>query len=100
MNCSTATPDGVCAPVEVSGTRVGYSSYFALDITDQSNPTLLWEFSHPELGFATTGPAVVRIKSRTEGVFPLTNSTADANTNGRWFVVFGSRSHRSDKLGG
>ena len=92
VNCSTATPDGVCAPVEVSGTSVGYSSYFALDVTDQSNPTLLWEYSHPELGFATTGPAVVRIKSRTAGVTPLTTSTDDTtNTqNGRWFVVFGS----------
>ena len=70
-----------------SSKGLGYSSYFALDVTDQSNPTLLWEYSHPELGFATTGPAVVRIKSRTAGV---TTSTADADTNGRWFVVFGS----------
>ncbi|MCX5716930.1 MAG: hypothetical protein NTW44_01205 [Nitrospirae bacterium] len=66
---------------------LGYSSYFALDITDQNNPQLLWEFSHPELGFATTGPAVVRIKSRTAGV---SASTPDTDTNGRWFVVFGS----------
>lgn len=66
---------------------LGYSSYFALDITDQNNPQLLWEFSDPALGFATTGPAVVRIKSRTAGV---TTSTPDADTNGRWFVVFGS----------
>ncbi len=87
VNCSTATPDSVCAPVEVGGASVGYSSYFALDVTDQSNPKLLWEYSHPELGFATTGPAVVRIKSRTAGV---TNSTPDEDTNGRWFVAFGS----------
>jgi len=70
-----------------SSKGLGYSSYFALDVTDQSNPTLLWEYSHPELGFATTGPAVVRIKSRTAGA---TTSTPDADTNGRWFVVFGS----------
>jgi len=56
---------------------VGYSSYFALDITDPTNPTVLWEFSHPELGFATTGPAVVRIGP-------------DKNKNGKWIVVFGS----------
>jgi type IV pilus assembly protein PilY1 len=73
-----------------SSKGLGYSSYFALDITDQSNPTLLWEYSHPELGFATTGPAVVRIKSRTAGIAPATTSTPDADTNGRWFVVFGS----------
>ncbi len=62
---------------------VGYSSYFALDITDPTNPTVLWEFSHPDLGFSTTGPAVVRISAKT-GVVP------DNTKNGYWFVVFGS----------
>ncbi len=56
---------------------LGYSSYFALDITDQNTPTLLWEFSDPALGFATTGPAIVRIGS-------------DNTKNGKWFVVLGS----------
>ncbi len=62
---------------------LGYSSYFALDITDQNNPVLLWEFSEADipatdrgLGFATTGPAIVKVGDRT--------------TNGKWFVVFGS----------
>ncbi len=56
---------------------VGYSSYFALDITDEDNPKLLWEFSNPQLGYATTGPAVVR-------------TGVDNFKNGKWFVVFGS----------
>jgi hypothetical protein len=64
-----------CVKTPVSG--LGYSSYFALDVTDQNNPQLLWEFSDPALGFATTGPAVVRIG-------------ADTTKNGKWFVVFGS----------
>lgn len=89
--CTDVSGDGqkdcVNTPVDVSGQSVGYSSYFALDVTDQNNPQLLWEFSHPELGFATTGPAVVRIKSRTAGAI---TSTPDTDTNGRWFVVFGS----------
>ncbi|MEN6615662.1 MAG: hypothetical protein ABFD12_03835 [Syntrophorhabdus sp.] len=55
---------------------VGYSSYFAFDITDPASPVFLWEFSRPDLGFATTGPAIVRI--------------GDPDTNGNWFVVFGS----------
>jgi len=76
LNCSTDTPDSVCAPAEVSGNSVGYSSYFALDVTDQSSPKLLWEFSDPALGFASTGPAVIRVGDRTK--------------NGNWFVVFGS----------
>jgi type IV pilus assembly protein PilY1 len=63
--------------------NVGYSSYFALDITDQNNPKLLWEFSDPDLGFASSGPAVVRISGKTGGM-------ADPLKNGNWFVIFGS----------
>jgi hypothetical protein len=71
-NCATNTPDGVCAPASGKG----YSSYFALDVTDQANPKLLWEFSDQYLGFATTGPAIVRV--------------GDKANNGKWFVVLGS----------
>lgn len=69
--------DFVNTPVDVSGSSVGYSSYFALDVTDENNPQLLWEFSHTQLGYTTSGPAVVRIG-------------ADKTHNGKWFVVFGS----------
>jgi type IV pilus assembly protein PilY1 len=64
--------------VQVPAAGKGYSSYFAIDVTDQNNPTLLWEFSDPALGFATTGPSVVRI------------GDGDKTKNGKWFVVFGS----------
>jgi type IV pilus assembly protein PilY1 len=37
----------------------GLSSYYALDITDAENPKLLWEFSHPFLGYTYSGPAVI-----------------------------------------
>lgn len=55
---------------------LGYSSYFAIDVTDPNNPVLLWEFSHSELGMSTSGPAIVR--------------QGDSSTNGSWFVVFAS----------
>ena len=55
---------------------LGYSSYFALNVTDPNNPSLLWEFSNPDLGFSTSGPAVIRIGA--------------AGTNGKWFAVFAS----------
>lgn len=78
--CTDVSGDGskdcVNTPVDVGGNSIGYSSYFALDVTDQNNPTLLWEFSDTQLGFATTGPAVVRI--------------GDTTKSGKWFVVFGS----------
>ncbi|HJV65497.1 MAG TPA: pilus assembly protein PilY [Geomonas sp.] len=55
---------------------LGYSSYFAFDVTDPGNPVLLWEFSDPALGYSTSGPAIVRI--------------GEPGKNGRWFAVFGS----------
>jgi len=38
---------------------IGLSSYYALDITDVQNPVLLWEFSHPFMGYTYSGPAVI-----------------------------------------
>ncbi len=76
----SGNPDCVQTPV----TGQGYSSYFALDVTDQDNPVLLWEFSSSQLGFATSGPAIVRINS-TEP-----NGVSNPGNNGRWLVVFGS----------
>ena len=37
----------------------GLSEYYALDITDAQNPKLLWEFTHPFLGYSYSGPAVI-----------------------------------------
>jgi type IV pilus assembly protein PilY1 len=68
----------------------GFSSYFALDVTDPEKPRLMWEFSDADLpaadkglGFATSGPAIVRINGKNGG-------KPDPNTNGHWFVVFAS----------
>ncbi len=55
---------------------LGYSSYFALNITNPNSPSLLWEFSNPDLGYSTSGPAIIRIGA--------------AGTNGKWFAVFAS----------
>jgi len=77
--------NGVKVPGATAGYE-GYSSYFALDITNPSSPTLLWEFAPTDgsLGFSTSGPAIARI-----------NGGGDANysakeRNGRWFVIFAS----------
>ncbi len=83
---------GGCAPVSsvrtnavnipIAGT--GYSSYFAIDVTDPENPSVLWEFSNPSLGFSTAGPAVVRMNARNASGY------LDRSLNGHWFVVLGS----------
>lgn len=72
--------------VQTPGTGKGFSSYFALDVTDPNNPSLMWEFTDPGLGFTTTGPAIVRVNA----VNSL--SVRDRSLNGEWYVVFGSGS--------
>ena len=57
------------------GTKgLGYSTYFAMDVTDPTAPVLKWEFSDPDLGYTINGPAIVRVGDKTK--------------NGRWFAVF------------
>ena len=57
------------------------SAYFALDITVPDSPRLLWEFTHPALGFTTSYPALVRLAS------PQGSEEPGEET---WFVLFGS----------
>ncbi len=71
-NAGASCTDCVKTPIA----DVGYSSYFALDVTDPENPVFLWEFSNPPLGFSTSGPAIVRV--------------GNSFQNGQWFVVFAS----------
>jgi Tfp pilus tip-associated adhesin PilY1 len=88
--CNNGTTDCVKTPTmdPVDTTKgLGYSSYFALDITDQNNPQLLWEFSTSTLGFTTSGPAIVRISAKD---FSSGTGVAVKSKNGRWFVVLGS----------
>lgn len=65
---------GSCIKTPISG--VGYSSYFALDITNPEVPKYMWEFSNSLLGLSTSAPAIVRVGPK--------------DKNGRWFAVFGN----------
>jgi len=79
-SCNGGTSDCVNTPVS----NLGFSSYFAMNVTDPENPVLLWEFSNPALGFATPGPAIVRVNA-------LDNTgNSDKTLNGRWYAVFAS----------
>lgn len=86
-NMGTANPFGFATDVEAPIAGVGVSSYFALDITNPASPQLMWEFTNPNLGFSTTGPAIMRISARDP--FGST-SRANKNKNGKWFVVLAS----------
>lgn len=95
--CTAGTAAGTCVKnPDNPGIDWGFSSYFALDITDQdyntndgslrSPPASRWEFpanSDVGLGFATSGPALIRISAKTAGV-------NDNTKNGRWLAVFAS----------
>ena len=93
-------------PADATKTRgLGYSSYFALDITDQyynatsgaleNQPVLKWEFPPGDapdnfgLGYATSGAAIIRIAAK----LPADANDvirADTTKNGKWFAVFAS----------
>lgn len=112
-SCTASTANGTCVKTPISDpydtatnpTRmVGYSSYFALDITGQyfnsdgtlaNQPTLKWEFPPPDapddfgMGYATSGAAVIRVASKlpvdANGVIK-----PDTSANGKSFAVFAS----------
>lgn len=86
-SCNAGTQDCVRAPADdpvIANKALGLSSYFALDITDVNSPQLLWEFTNEELGFATAGPAVVRVSVKDASNNP------EPQKNGKWFVVLAS----------
>lgn len=89
--CASGATNCVASPYSGTNPKKGLSSYFALDITDvladptntSLKPILLWEFTHPSLGYTTAAPAVVKISARTNG-------SPDKSKSGHWFVIIGS----------
>lgn len=79
-SCSTTTE---CVKTPING--VGFSSYYALDVTDPANPTFLWDFTADDLGYSTTGAAIVRIAHSF-----VDSGVTYKDTNGRWFAVIGN----------
>lgn len=57
---------------------VGFSSYYAIDVTDAEKPVPLWEFSDEDMGYATSFTSIVR--------------TGGGGKNGHWYVAIGSGS--------
>ncbi|MBK5276678.1 MAG: hypothetical protein JJE30_16740 [Desulfuromonadales bacterium] len=79
----------------------GYSSYFALEVTDPANPKYMWEFPGTQmidastsaagsLGFSTAGPAIVRIAAKVRNADGTFSTNPDPTKNGKWFAVFAS----------
>lgn len=51
---------GGCISPPSDANGAGYSSYYAIDVTNPKNPILLWEFSNTALGFSYSGPAIIK----------------------------------------
>ncbi len=51
--------------VLVSGLGAGGRSYFALDVTDPSNPRALWEFTNTNLGYTFGKPEIGKLEDGT-----------------------------------
>lgn len=114
---SVAGPDNKCINTPIAGK--GYSSYFALDVTTPTTPTLLWEFSDASIDADATlsgtetdtssgrigrtdtslnKPATKGLGLTTPGGIQIRINSrkvaapakSDKTSNGRWFAVFPS----------
>lgn len=84
-------------PATVGSTeRVFRSAYFILDVTDPDDPRVLAEFSHPEMGFTLSYPAITKVEDHwylivgsgpTPGATPPYNYEGKSDQRGRIFVL-------------
>jgi len=63
------------------GLNYGGKGYYALDITDPASPSLLWEFTHANLGYSYGEPKITKLK------------------NGTWVVLVSSGYNNADGVG-
>lgn len=52
----------------VFGLRRGGNSYYALDVTNQNSPKLLWNVTYPEFGQSWSAPVIAKIDSTEPGL--------------------------------
>lgn len=74
----------------IGATGAGGRSVFALDITNPANVTsssVLWEFSHPNMGYTTGQPALVPLANGKFGVVVTSGAKDVAATNGYVWIL-------------
>lgn len=75
--------------VVVGTTGAGGRSVFALDVTDpaqMSASSVLWEFTHPDLGYPSGQPAIVALPNGRFGVI-ITSGYESAAADGRIWIL-------------
>jgi len=88
--CPT-TPTTACSgsqwkTIIVGGLNRGGKGYFALDITDPANPSLLWEFSDASMGYSYGNPRITKLRSG-QWVVLLTSGYNNPDGIGRLYVL-------------
>jgi type IV pilus assembly protein PilY1 len=75
--------------VLISGLGAGGRSYFALDVTDPTNPLPLWEFTDTNLGYTLGKPEVGKLANGTwVAIFPSGyNNVSPGDGEGRLYVL-------------
>lgn len=74
----------------VGSTGAGGNSIFALDITNPDNMTsnsVMWEFSHPRMGYTLGQPALVALPNGQFGVIVSSGYHNNAQTDGKVWVL-------------
>lgn len=93
----TFNPDGDGVSDDDITTR---SSYIILDITDpESEPELIAEISHPNMGYTTSRPTLIKNRkaNSSTGSFARTGISGETEPDANdWYLVFGSGPYGSD----
>lgn len=73
----------------VGGLGAGGRGYFALDVTDPSNPQALWEFTNDNLGLTLGKVEITKLKDGTWVVIAASgyNNVSPGDGRGRLFVI-------------
>ena len=85
-NANNTTPAGTCSATQwktilVGGLNRGGKGFYALDITNPTNPVVLWEFTDANMGYSYGNPRITKLKS------------------GQWVVILTSGYNSTDGLG-
>ncbi|HEX7643982.1 MAG TPA: PilC/PilY family type IV pilus protein [Burkholderiaceae bacterium] len=81
---------GVWHTILVGGLNDGGMEYYALDVTDPANPSLLWEFTNPNLGYSYGNPVITKLSNGTWVVLlssGYNNNSGGGDGKGHLFVL-------------
>lgn len=74
--------------VVITGERGGGNAYFALDITDTTNPSYLWQFTDANLGYTWSKPAIGKVRVKNGGAY-----------EDHWVTFFGGGTSTTNDVG-